>query len=201
MTTNVMSARRHGVWQFSLKSLMFVTMVVAVCAALVHISIPLAVLFIPLITAGLLRTLRVVTRSEANGAREAVPGVFATFCRSIALMVAMIGAGAAAISFAGVSAVLMAVMVIIHVCRATGIVSHPILSRVRRGLLKLGRWCWMALSRIKPVAVLRWFQARMVARTLSLFAICRRLSRQWWCCPPTAAFTSTGSHAGRTDPL
>ena len=192
MTSNVMYARPYGSWQFSLKSLMFVTMVVAVCAALIHISVALAVLLIPLFAAGLLRTIRVVTRAETEGVRQKAPGLFVTFCRSIALIVAMIAMGMTAISFAVVTAILIAVMVVIHVCRATGVLYHPIVNRARRGLFKLGKWCWSTLTRIRPVAIVRWFQAHAVTSTLSLFAVCRRLSRQWW---------STESYARRTDPL
>jgi hypothetical protein len=201
MTTNVLCVRQHGAWQFSLKSLMFVTMVVAICAALVHISLALAVVLIPLIAAGLVRTIRVVTRTEATGDREAVPGLFATFCRSIALIIAMIGVGVAAISFAGVTAVLIAVMVVIHVFRATGILYHPIMNRTRLGSIKLARWTWKTLTRIKPVGILRWIQAYAVAGTLSLFGICRRLWQQWWCYKPSAAPVTGASHARRTDPL
>ncbi len=192
MTSNAMYARPYGGWQFSLKSLMFVTMVVAVGAALIHISVALAVLLIPLFAAGLLRTIRVVTRAETDGVRPKAPGLFVTFCRSIALIVAMIAVGMTAISFAGVTAILIAVMLLIHVCRVTGVISHPIVNRARRGLFRFGKWCWSTLTRIQPVAILRWFQAHAVTSTLSLCAVCRRLSGQWW---------STENYVKRTDPL
>ena len=201
MTTNVTCAREHGAWQFSLKSLMFVTMVVAICAALVHISVALAIVLIPLIAAGLVRTIRVVTQTEAKGVREGAPGLVVTFCRSIALIIAMMGVSVAAISFAGITAVLIAMMVVIHVFRATGILYHPIMNRARLGSFKLAKWSWKTLTRIKPVAILRWFQAHAVAGTLSLFAVGRRLLRQWWCCQPSIASVAADSHARRTDPL
>jgi hypothetical protein len=192
MTSNVVHARKYANWQFSLKSLMFVTMIVAVCAALVNISAALAVLLIPLIVAGLVRTVRVVTRAEADGVREAVPGLFATFCRSIAIIIAMIGVGVATVSFAGVAAALIAVMIVIHILRAAGVLSHPLLVRARQGLIKLAKWSCTTATRIKPLAILRWLQAHAVACTLSLLAACRRLFRQWW---------STESQVKRTEPL
>jgi hypothetical protein len=198
MTANVMCARQQGAWQFSLKSLLFMTMIVAVCAALVHISIALAVVFIPLIVAGLFRTIRVVVRFDATAARKAAPGQFATFCRSISLIVAMIGISAATLFLAGVAAMLIAVMIGIHVCRATGVIYHPIFSRARRGLFGLAKWCGRAFSQIKPVAIVRWSQAHAVAGTLSLFALCRRLSCQWWCCQPSRASVST-HHSGEAN--
>jgi hypothetical protein len=171
---------------------MFVTMIVAVCAALVNISAALAVLLIPLIVASLVRTVRVVTRAEAGGVREAVPGLFVTFCRSVAIIISMIGMGVATVSFAGVAAALIAVMIVIHILRAAGVLSHPLLIRGRQGLIKLAKWCWTTVTRIKPVAILRWLQLHAVAGTLSLFAACRRLFRQWW---------STESQVKRTEPL
>ena len=96
------------------------------------------------------------------------------------------------LAFAGMTALLIAAMVVIHVFRATGVLYHPIVNRARRGLARFGRWCWSTLTRIKPVAIVRCFQALAVAGTISLFAVCRRLSRQWW---------STESQTGRTDPL
>jgi hypothetical protein len=192
MTSNIVSARQYASWQFSLKSLMFVTMIVAVCAALVNISAVLAIFLIPLIVVGLLRTVRVVTRAETRGIREAVPGLFATFCRSIVIIIATIGVGVATVSFAGVAAALIAVMLVIHVLRAAGVLSHPLLIRAGKGLIKLAKCSWTTVTRINPVAILRWLQAHAVAGTLSLYAVGRRLFRQWW---------SVESQIQRTEPL
>jgi hypothetical protein len=133
-----------------------------------------------------------VTRAETRGNREAVPGLFATFCRSIAIIIATIGVGVATVSFAGVAAALIAVMLVIHVLRAAGVLSHPLLIRARQGLIRLAKCGWTTVTRIKPVAIVRWLQAHAVTSTISLFAACRRLFWQWW---------SVESQTQRTEPL
>jgi hypothetical protein len=187
-----MHAQPYGAWQFSLRSLMFVTMIVAVCAALVNISLVLAVLLIPLIATGLVRTMRVVMRHEAVGQRNgAVPGLFATLCQSIAILVAMIAVGAATVASAGLTATLIALMIVVHVFRAARVAYRPVTTRASRVLRNLLLRCWAVVSRIKPIAILRWLQLHAVSFTLALFGVCRRLYRQNWAFPPLPVIAST----------
>lgn len=181
---------------------MFVTMVVAVCAALVHISAVLAVMLVPLIAAALVRTVRVVTREEtARHAGRAAPGLFATFCQSVAILIAMIAVGITAVSFAGITGLLIAVMVVIHVFRAARVVYRPVTNRIGFVLRSLAEQCRAIVSRIKPVAILRWLQLQAVTGTLWLFRVCRRLFRQSWSGLPPAGVAAAKHHASRTEPL
>jgi hypothetical protein len=62
-----MHERAFRGWQFSLRGLFFVTTIVAIAAAIVGLSVGLAVLVVPLMAAGLLRTIRIAARQEAAG--------------------------------------------------------------------------------------------------------------------------------------
>jgi hypothetical protein len=67
MTTQGMHERACRSGQFSLRGLLFVTTVVAIAAAIVSVSLQLAVLVVPLMALGLLRTIRIAARQEALG--------------------------------------------------------------------------------------------------------------------------------------
>jgi hypothetical protein len=178
MTSDLGSTRHEGAWQFSLKSLMFVTTIVAICAALVSISIVLAVVFVPLIVAGLARTIHVVAQQARTGSKK--PGLVVTFCNSIALVVATISVGLATISVAAMAAVLAAMMVTIHVLRAARPIYQPLARRLGQLLLQTRGVVFAFVSRIQLVGVLRWLQVHAVARTLTLLSTSRRLFQQCW---------------------
>ncbi len=80
-------------WQFSVRGLMFITVVVAICAALAGVSPVLAVALLPLMVVGLIRTARAPKGS----------GLFVTFCESLVLAVLFIVVSAAALAVACVA--------------------------------------------------------------------------------------------------
>jgi hypothetical protein len=179
MTTDVISTHQYGNWQFSLKSLMFVTTLVAIGAALVGISMVLAVLLVPLIIAGLVRTIRVAAHHEKIG--SAKPALFATFCNSVALVVATIAVGLATMVVAAMAATLATLMLAVHVLRAARPIYQPLKRRLWQFIGAAGSMVVATVSRIRPILILRCLQVQAVARTLSLVAISRRLCRQCWC--------------------
>jgi hypothetical protein len=95
----------------------------------------------------------------------------------------------------------IAAMLVIHVCRAAGGVCRPVTAGANRVLGKLWELCLAILSCIQPVAILRWLQMRAVSGTLLLFAACRRVFRQSWCCQPAVVSVAADHHANRTEPL
>jgi hypothetical protein len=186
MASSAMEMRQCSKWQYSLKSLMFVTTLVAVCAALVQIALPLAVITIPLIAAALVRTMLMTSRrSASDGAR---PRLIATFCYSVCLLVVTILMCLAAASLAGIAAALIATTIVRCVFTSAGTLVRPIVTRA--WLLLLAVWNHRAeiVSRLRPGAILDWLQLWSVVGTLYLLSLSRRLFRQCWCCPSPAAF-------------
>jgi hypothetical protein len=178
MTTDATSAYQYVSWQFSLKGLMFVTTIVAICAALFGVSMLLAAILVPLIVAGFMRTIRVATQHETTGCTK--PGLFVTFCNSVALVVATIAVGLATMAVAAVAGTLAAIMVTAHVLRAARPIYWPLTRVLLALLIRARNTAIRMMSRIQPVAVLRWLQVHAVAKTLSLLATNRRLFQQCW---------------------
>jgi hypothetical protein len=203
MGSTAMELRRYPNWQFSLKSLMFVTTLVAICAALVQIALPLAVVIIPLIGAAWIRTVLVVARPNVDIPQNGPPKLVATFCYSLWLIVAMIFLCLATIALAGIAAVLIATTIASRVFKTCGKLVRPVAKRA--GQLALAMWYARRemYSRFKPGAVLDWLRFWAVAGTLALVTASRRLLRQYWCgAPPTGFVRSESCHGTtRTEPL
>jgi hypothetical protein len=201
MVNAVIELPRYPNWQFSLKSLMFVTTLVAVSAALVHIALALAILAIPLIAAALARTILVLGRERPTDDAHVRPKLFATFCNSMFLIVALISICLAATVLSGVTAALIAMTVL---RRLLAVVSRRILPvAARAGKLLIVMWNARAeiVSRLKPGAMLDSLQAWSLVGTLSLMGMSRRLFRQCCCCPLRTAAVSSVHSSTRTDPL
>ena len=76
-------------FQFSITSLMFITFVVAICAALMEMSAVLAAILLPIVAIALFRTTRVVA-AASDVESEFAPGLFGTFCQSVILIFSLI---------------------------------------------------------------------------------------------------------------
>jgi hypothetical protein len=203
MACTAMELHRYPNWQFSLKSLMFVTTLVAVCAALVQIALPLAVAIIPLIGAAWVRTVLVVARPKADNMHHGPPRLVATFCYSLWLIVAMILLCLATITLAGIAAMLIAMTIAGRVLKTCSTRVWPVAKRA--GQLALTIWCGRReiYSRLKPGPVLDWLRVWAVAGTLALVSASCRLFRQYWCGASPAGLVASESCHGttRTDPL
>jgi hypothetical protein len=201
MAGTVFASRWYPSWQFSLKSLLFVTTVVAICAALVYIALPLAVLAIPFVAAALVRTMFVTSRQDAKDTHGPRPTLFATFCFSIFLIVATIMMSLAATALAGIAASLFALAIVRRVLSRVVTLIRPVAVRLWQLMIAVWKSRKELIARLESVAILDSLQLWSVAATLSLVSASRRLFRQCWC-PPRAAFDSSNGHATtRTDPL
>jgi hypothetical protein len=70
---------------------MFVTSVVCLCSALVHVSPVLAIVVAPLVCAALVRTIRLTGRAQTETRpRTWRQSLFATFCTSFLIVAALI---------------------------------------------------------------------------------------------------------------
>ena len=153
MATHGMHERACRSWQFSLRGLMFVTTMVAIGAAIVSVSVGLSVLLVPLMAAGLFGTIRIAARQEAAGGAKT--RLFATFSKSVVLIVATIAIGMATIAVAAMAGVLATLMVMIHVLRMARGIYRPIGRRLWQLLVEATKKGAMVVSRIEPVAILR----------------------------------------------
>lgn len=188
------------VWQYSLRSLMFVTMVVAVCAAIVRMSPLCALFFVPVLAAGLLRTVR-IQMSMAGPQATPAPRLFVVFCQSVGLIVSFLLVSLTAVAAAGAVAVYLVIVLAGHIVRAAHKVYWPTVKLAARTVQAIWRRRGQWGAHRAPGRIDRRLAARSVAGMLWLFALSRQLFRQCcdgWLDGPLASRTSSAS---RGEPL
>jgi hypothetical protein len=168
-------------WTFSLKGLMFLTLVVAVCSAIVGAAPAAAVIFVPLTVAALLRTMRVRQRMaavehECGGRR----GLFATFCQSLALITFLLIVLTAAFLSACGAGILIAL-------GAASRLSHPLVMVLRRLVVRawhVGATVWNSVRmRTRGLTLADVFgvvRSYAIRATVLLFSASRLLVRRCW---------------------
>jgi hypothetical protein len=194
--TNEIALRRPGrSWQFSLKSLMFLMFIVAVCAGTISISPPLAVLVVPFVAVAAVRTALCHSRVAPE---EPMPsrtsGLLATFVQSLLLLMALSIMSFATLAAVGLATALIAATLAVRVVTAVGIKLRALAPQARRCAWALWRGLRSVVRQIRPYQILSWFRARAVIVTAELYVASRRLLRQCWCAEGEC-------HTTRTEPL
>jgi hypothetical protein len=185
MTNLSQQATKHLRWRFSLRSLMFLTFVVAICAGLAGLAPVLAAVGIPFIVAAYLRTVG-ATRAMPTDLSQLKkrPGLFKTFCASIALFVALVVASAATAAIAGVVVSLSLIAAAWRLGKALRNNSSNWASfgwTIIREVSKYVRRCAVLFP---PGALFVWSRERAFAAMTFLFGASRRLF--WNCWRPQA---------------
>jgi hypothetical protein len=185
-------------WKFSLKGLMFLTFVVAVCSALVGASPVLAIIVVPLIAAALIRMIRVNQRiAGTTNDRTHRRGLFTSFCRSLALILCLLVVFTTASFAACVVGLLIALGAAARLCR-------PLVAIVRRYATiawRVASSVWRSVRRrTHGVEVSHLFglvRSHAVRGTALLIAACRVLIRHFWYPAIDDKATSSLSPSGR----
>jgi hypothetical protein len=169
----------RGPWQFSLRTLLFLMSVVALCSMLIGVSAVLAVVIVPFFTMALVRTLRInrPQPDEASGKRR---GLFATFCASFVLIITLLTVSIATAFFALATAGLIVLDFVACCCKPAIARLQPVLTRAWRisraaalRLASLGRY-----SNIQRA--LHWSSAQARLGTRYLVATTSILHRRYW---------------------
>ena len=187
--------RRVRRWQFSLKSLMFLTLIVALCAGLVSISPALAIVVVPYVVAAAARTSLLHVRSvDRDQDSRAAPGLLVTFGQSLLLLIALTLVCIAALAGAGMAAALIVMTFALRVLAAASVLVRACAPKARCIASAVWREGIALVRRTHPSQILKWVRAQAVAVTAFLFALIRVLFRRCWCAEGATQPT-------RTEPL
>jgi hypothetical protein len=168
-------------WTFSLKSLMFLTFVVAVCSALVGAAPAAAVVVVPLIAAALVRTMRVRQRMAAvkhESSRRR--GLFATFCQSLALIVFLLVVLAAAFLSACSAGLLIALGVASRLSQPPMIVLRRVTVRTWQAATRFWNSVRLRTRGVKLASVFAKSRSYAIRGTVLLLSASRLLVRRCW---------------------
>ena len=164
-------------WSYSLKSLMFLSFIVAICSAIIGVSLVLAAVCLPFIAGALIRTIRIHGRTTVA---EPPPRLFATFCHSLAIVVCLVAVSAIAFVVACCAGMLIMLGIVGHLCRPVA----ALMSVCVRHVLHISMNVWHHLRspavHAKIAEVFLMIRDLAVAATRSLISICRTLWRRWW---------------------
>ena len=177
MHANVDVMRSHRKWTFSLKSLMFLTSIVAVCSALIGVSAVLAVLCLPLIAAALVRTVRASTRTGGGDQRR---GLLATFCDSLVIVLCLIGASVTAFMAACCALALIVLCIAVRVCKPIAAVLSVGAKYLSQSMIQIWQYLKSPSFHAKSADAFDLVRAAAVTATVSRFSTCRALLRRWW---------------------
>jgi hypothetical protein len=164
-------------WSYSLKSLMFVSFVVAIGSAIVGVSVVLAAVCLPFIVGALVRTMRIHRQTTAS---EPSPGLFVTFCRSLTIEFCLVAVLVIAFIVACCAGVMIILGIIQHLLKPIA----ALLSVIVRNLSHISTTVWHYVRSPAFHATIAevFFVIRdlTITTTRSLFSACRSLWRHWW---------------------
>lgn len=166
-------------WSYSLKSLLFLSCVVAIYSAIMGSSVVLAVMCLPFFVGALVRTRRIHRQTAADEPRA---GLFVTFCRSMVIEFCMIAVSTIAIAVASCAGVLIVLGIVVrHVLRPVGVLLRAIVRYASR--ISIHFWRRVMTPGVYGAAAKGFVAIRdfAVTMTRSLFSACRTLWRRWWC--------------------
>jgi hypothetical protein len=193
-SVNVKSRRGHSL-QFSLRTLMFVMLIVAVCAALIHISAVLAIGTAPFILGALVRTMLVQSHVDASDrSAGTASGLVVTFFRSMLILVGLIficGATTAA------GAVLVSMTIIDRAFIAISRLFQLSAPYARKFLWILWVGFRGLASQIDLGKTLHWIRLQSVTATVWLLSVSRILFRR--CIYPAAGQSLHAARAGNLE--
>jgi hypothetical protein len=172
---------QRGPWQFSLRTLLFLMSVVALCSMLIGISAVLAIVIVPFFAMALVRTLRINRPlPDASGAERKRRGLFATFCASFVLIVTLLTVSIATAFFALATAGLIVLDFVARCCK-------PAIARLQPVLTRAWRISRAAALRLASVAsysniqrAIHWTSAQARLGTRYLVAATSLLHRRYW---------------------
>jgi hypothetical protein len=171
------NGRRRRKWSYSLKGLLFLSFVVAISSAIIGVSVVLAAVCLPFIVGALVRTVRIHGQTTAS---EKPPGLFATFCGSLAIVFCLIAVSAIAFMAACCAAVLIVLGTLQHPLR-------PVAALLKVGVRNLSHimsnvWYQLRSPTVHAAIAKVFFIVRdlAVTTTRSLFSASRTLWRRWW---------------------
>jgi hypothetical protein len=168
-------------WTFSLKSLMFLTFVVAVSAALIGASGVLAVLLLPFIVAALVRTARIRRQIViVEQQHPAQGGLFATFCQSLILFMSLVIVSSIAFFVACCAGLLILLGVVARFCQPAITFLRGVVARVWPLVLSVWRRVVLLASHLSFGAIFLWVRERTVNGTVLLVSASRILLRRCW---------------------
>jgi hypothetical protein len=177
MHTRIANRRCCRKWSYSLKSLLFFSLVVAICSAIIGVSVVLAAVCLPFIVGAFVRTMRIHGRTTAG---EQSPGLFMTFCRSLAIISCLIAVSAIAFIVACCAGVLIMLGIVRHLFSPVAVVLR--VSARRLSHISINVWHHLRSPTVHAKFAEVFFMIRDLAitTTKSLFAACRTLWRRLW---------------------
>jgi hypothetical protein len=160
---------------------MFLTFIVAVCAALIGASGVLAVLLLPFIVAALVRTARVRRQIDIVEQQHAAQrGLFATFCQSLILIVSLVIVSSIAFFVACCAGLLILLGMVARFCQPAIAFLRGVAARVWPLVLRVWRRVALLASHVSFGAIFMWVRDRAVNGTLLLISASRILLRRCW---------------------
>ena len=177
MHTHIADSRCCRKWSYSLKSLMFVSFVVAICSAIIGVSVVLATVCLPFILGAFVRTMRIHGKTTAG---EQSPGLFVTFCRSLTIEFCLIAVSAIAFMVAGCAGVLIILGIVRRLLRLVAVLLSVIVRHLSHISTKV--WHHVRSPAVHATIAEVFFIIRELAitTTRSLFSASRTLWRRWW---------------------
>jgi hypothetical protein len=133
-------------WQFSLRTLLFLTSIVALCSMLIGVSAILAIVIVPFFAMALVRTLRTnrPLADEASIERRR-RGLLATFCASLVLIVTLFAVSVATALFALATASLIVLDSVARCCK-------PVIARLQPIIKHAWRMSHVAVRHLASLA-------------------------------------------------
>jgi hypothetical protein len=177
MHEHVDGGRCCRIWSYSLKSLMFLSFVVAICSAIIGISIVLAAVCLPFIVAALVRTMRIRGRTTAG---KQPSGMFATFCRSLAIVFCLIVVSAIAFVVACGAAVLILLGVVRHLLRPVAVLLRASVRHLSHISIIVWNHLGSPLLHAKIAKDFLMTRNLAITTTRALFSVYRKLWRRCW---------------------
>jgi hypothetical protein len=164
-------------WSYSLKSLMFLSFVVAICSAIIGVSVVLAAVCVPFIVGALVRTMRIHGQTTTS---EQPPGLFATFGRSLAIVFCLIAVSAIAVMVACCAGVLIMLGIVRHLLRPAAVLLSVSIRQLSYVSINIWHHLGSPIVQAKVVEAFYMIRGLTITTTLSLFSACRTLWRRWW---------------------
>ena len=171
---------RRG-WQFSLRTLLFLTTIVAFCAMLIGVSAVLAIVIVPFFAMALVRTMHTCRAHADESSNERKRrGLLATFCASLVLLITLVAVSVATALFAVAAAALLSLD---FVARC----SKPVIARLQPARKQASRMTRAAVRRLASLGsysniqrALHWSSANAKVGTRYLVATTSILHRRYW---------------------
>jgi hypothetical protein len=168
-------------WQFSLRTLLFLMSIVALCSMLIGVSAVLAIVIVPFFVFALVRTLRInaPATDEEHIARQR-RGLMATFCASLVLILTLLAVSFATVVFALMAASLVVLDLVARYCKPIVANLQPVFRRAWWIAVRTGRAVASLASYSNIQRFLNWSSGNAMLATRYLVAATGILHRRCW---------------------